>query len=172
MSDTSNNGELKHEPKPTTVESVDDHEIGTARGNHSSSEDEVPNDFWPRSRAPQPESPVTSPRTTPPNLASWGVDPHPAVCSSSLSNSDDGPGWADTQELMALDLYDRLAETTEQMMVIKSHLAMCQKQLQALEAMLSSEQRSSNSGGHHVVRLAPGWPWYQAPVVQWPAWPW
>jgi hypothetical protein len=185
MSDTSMNHELKHEPKPATFESVDDNETGTAHAYPSLIECEGPVDLSTLSGAPQQPKPQPIWRRDPrhsPNCAmtssgASGGGRHPASLSTaSLSDSNNSTGTGAPQwphlcrqdYVSARDLHECLDKAALEMMCIKGRLTMALRQLEDLEDALARDGKAVG----HVFRLAPAWPWYQAPIVQLPAWPW
>lgn len=169
MSDTSNNPQVKLEPKPATIEAVADSGNNTSSETFLPKEEEGahPDNTRARSGAPEPEAPF---------YAHLGPPPH------SLSDADRAdrehfdfcdhyPGMKrEAEEMAALELcYQRLAETSEQMGVVKQGIVLCQKHLQLMgDILLAMEQDYAQ-----LYRVAaPAWPWYQANAVQYPAWPW
>ena len=187
MSDTSMNHEVKHEPKPATFESVDDNETGTAHAYPSLIECAAPVDLSTLSGAPQQpkpqpmwrQSPRHSPNCTMASPGASGGGRNPASLSTaSLSDSNNSAGtgtlpqqWPHLcrQDYVAVhDLHESLDKAALEMMCIKGGLTMALRQLDDLQDALARAEKAVD----HLVRVAPAWPWYQAPVVQWPAWPW
>lgn len=167
MSVTSNNPQVKLEPKPATFEAVTDSGIDTSSETFLPKEEERahPDNARSRSGAPEPEAPFF------PHL---GPPPHPPSDSADREHfdfCDQYPGMKqEAEEMAALELcYQRLAETSEQMGVVKQGIVLCQKHLQLMgDILLAMEEDYAR-----LYRVAaPAWPWYQANVVQYPAWPW